>query len=91
MKRKTEENNDECNSDGDNGGINNLEQTFIMLEQRSYLNNTLEEMDISLVKLHTVRQHLRLVEGKRKLGKIQNVLEEKHTKLKSCVSDTFAQ
>ena len=32
MKRKTEENNDECNSDGDNGGINNLEQTFVMLE-----------------------------------------------------------
>ena len=36
-----------------------------MLEQRSYLNNTLEEMDISPVKLHAVPQHLRLVEGKR--------------------------
>ena len=45
-----------------------------MLEQRSYLKNTLEEMDISPVKLHTIPQHLRLVEGKQKLGKIQNVL-----------------
>ena len=52
-----------------------------MLEQRSYLKNTLEEMDISPVKLHTIPQHLRLVEGKQKL--------EKHTKLKSFIADTL--
>ena len=73
-KEDSEENNDECNSDGDNDGIKELEETFVMLEQRSYLKNTLEEMDISPVKLHTIPQHLRLVEGKQKLGKIQNVL-----------------
>ena len=47
-------------------------------------------MDISPVKLHAVLQHLYLVEGKQKLGKIQNVFKEKRTKLKSCVADTFA-
>ena len=33
MKRKTvkKENNDECNSDDDNDGKNDLEQTFFML------------------------------------------------------------
>ena len=61
-----------------------------MLEQRSYLNITLEEMDISPGKLHAVHHHLHLVEGKQKLGKNQNVSEEKHTKLKSCAADAFA-
>ena len=59
--------------------INDLEQTFVLLEQRSYVNNTLEEMNISPVKAHAVHQHLcRIVSG------------EKYTKPKSCVADTFA-
>ena len=53
-----------------------------MLEQRSYLNNSLEEMDICLVKLHAVPEHLCLVDCKWKLEKIWNVLEENHIKLK---------
>ena len=89
-KEDSEENSDECNSDGDNDCINELEQTFVMLEQRSYINNTLEEMDISPVKLHAVPQHLRLVECKQELRKIQNILEEKDTKLEKCIADTFA-
>lgn len=59
-----------------------------MLEQIIYLNITLEEMDISPVKLYAVLQRLCLVKGK--LGKVQNVLEEKHTTLKSCDADTLA-
>lgn len=58
--------------------INDLEQTFVLSEQRSYLNNTLEEMNISPVKAHSVHQHLCRI-----------VSEEKYTKPKSCV-DTFA-
>ena len=58
--------------------INDLEQTFVLSEQRSYLNNTLEEMNISPVKAHSVHQHLCRI-----------VSEEKYIKPKSCV-DTFA-
>lgn len=54
------ENNDECNSDGEDDDINDLEQTFTMLEQQCYLHNTLEEIDIGPVKLHVVPQHLQL-------------------------------
>ena len=59
--------------------INDLEQTFVLSEQRSYLNNTLEEMNISPVKAHAVHQHWCRI-----------VSEEKYTKPKSCVADTFA-
>ena len=47
-------------------------------------------MAISPVKRLAVPQHLHLVKGKQKLWKNYNVLEEKHTKLKSCVADTVA-
>lgn len=75
-KEDSEEINDECNSDG----IINLEQTFFLLEQRSY--NVLEEMNVNPVKLHAV---LHPVEAQQK----QNFLKENNSKLKSSVADTF--
>ena len=85
----SEENNDECNSDGEDDDINDLEQTFTMLEKQCYLHNTLEEIDIGPVKLHVVPQHLQLVMGTQKLEKNWNIFEEKHTKLKSNVAHTL--
>ena len=54
-------------SDGDSDKMNYIEQRSW---QRSYLNNILEKMDISLLKLHFISQYLCLAKGKEELGKI---------------------
>ena len=63
-----------------------LEQIFAMLEERSYLSNNWKKWTL----FSCCPSALCLAEGKQKLGKVQNVLEEKHTKPKGCVADTLA-
>ena len=69
-QKELNENGDEENCDEDD----ECERT-VVLDERERLNRTLNEMEISPLKLHSLPQHSRHIEGKRKLTQVKNKFE----------------
>ncbi len=58
-------------------------------ETKKNLNDSLEEIEVSPVKLHSIPSHSRMSYGKRKIKQVFSKLEEKETKIQHQVAEVM--